>query len=118
MLKDKINNKFMLIYVGLMTFFISCNNVYADEQLIDCQGETMQLIREIFGYIKICIPILLIILGSIDFVKAIISSDEQKMKKATKDFVSRLIIGVVIYFIPSLIEFLFGLIGITSCSVS
>ncbi|MBQ7141320.1 MAG: hypothetical protein IJO32_07455 [Bacilli bacterium] len=114
-------NKFrkisMLFYVGLATYLSFYNKVFADT-VINCAGETMELIREIFGIIKIVVPILLILMGMIDFVKALIANDDQKMKKAQKDFVMRLIIGVVIFFVPSILEYLLSLIGIESCSVS
>lgn len=117
MQKDKFKNMLIMIYVGLTTFLISCNSVYADT-IIDCQnGETMKLIRELFGYVKIAIPVILIVMGSIDFVKAVVASDDQKMKKAQKDFVTRLIVGVAIFFVPSILEFLLSLIEIETCIV-
>lgn len=71
----------------------------------DLLGDT--LISEINSYllyIKIAVPIIIIVMGSIDFGTAFIASDEDKMKKAQKKFIMRLIIGMVIFFIPTIIN--------------
>lgn len=107
----------VLFYIGLTAFLSFYNRVFADTT-INCEGETIKLIKELFGFIKIGIPVLLILMGSIDFVKGIIANDDQKIKKAQKDFVTRLIIGVVIFFVPSIITFLLSLIGIESCDIA
>jgi len=114
--KSKIKKTLMLFYVGLVAFFALYNKAFAEE-VINCEGETIEFIRNIFNIVKIAIPVLLIVLGLMDFVKAIIASDDQKMKKAQKDFITRLIIGAVIFFIPSVLEFLLSLIGIESCNI-
>lgn len=57
-------------------------------------------------YIKIAVPIIIIVMGSIDFGRAFLASDEDAMKKAQKRFIMRLIIGMVIFFIPTIINVL------------
>lgn len=64
-----------------------------------------------FNIIKIIIPVIIIVMGSIDFVKAIISGNDDEMKKSEKNFFKRLIIGVAIFFVFSLVSFLMGLIN-------
>ena len=53
---------------------------------------------------RILIPILLNVFGVIDFGGAIFAGDEEKMKKAQKKFITRLVIGVVIFLIPSVLK--------------
>lgn len=60
-------------------------------------------------YIKIAVPIIIIVMGSLDFGKAFISSDEDSMKKAQKKFIMRLIIGMVIFFLPALVNILLNI---------
>lgn len=62
-----------------------------------------------FLYIKIAVPIILIVMGSLDFGKAFISSDEDAMKKAQKKFIMRLIIAIVIFFIPAIVNALLNI---------
>ncbi len=60
--------------------------------------------------LKILIPILLIILGSIDFAQAVISSDEKQISKSTMKLVQRVIAGVAIFFAPMLVNYIFDLV--------
>ena len=68
-------------------------------------GEKLQnIIKNIINVSRILIPILLKVFGIIDFGSAIFAGDEEKMKTAQKKFITRLIIGVVIFLIPSLLK--------------
>lgn len=70
-----------------------------------------QLVGKILVVFKIVIPILLIIFGMIDLGKAVIASDEKAIKEATNSIIRRLIAAVVIFFVPTLVGAVFGLIG-------
>ena len=45
----------------------------------------------------------------VDFGKAVLAQDEQNMKKAQSTFMKRLIIGVIIFFVPTIINLLLHL---------
>lgn len=66
-------------------------------------------INKILTYIRILVPILVIVLGIVDFSSAVFSSKEEEMKKAQSRFVKRLIIAVIIFLTPSLINLLLDL---------
>lgn len=74
-----------------------------------------KVLRTILNIIRTIAIIILILFGIMDFVKAITSSDEDALKKAGNTFVKRLIIIVLILFIPAIIELLFSLIDKESC---
>ena len=57
-------------------------------------------------------------LGSLDFGKAIVTSDEENMKKAQSRFIKRIIAAVALFFVPLLTQVLLGLFGITSDNAS
>ena len=65
--------------------------------------DLVALLQDLVNIVKIAIPIILIVLGTLDFGKAILSSDENEMKKAQGTFIKRLIIAVAIFLIPSLL---------------
>lgn len=67
------------------------------------------LVGKILGIFKIVIPILVIIFGMIDFGKAVIASKDDEIKKATKSLLMRAIAGIIIFFIPNLVGFVFTL---------
>lgn len=60
--------------------------------------------------IKILVPILLIIIGSIDFGKAVIASNQDAVRKAAKTLTIRIVAGVVVFLIPTIVNFVFELL--------
>lgn len=62
-------------------------------------------ISNIFKWAKYIGPVLVIILGILDFIKAIASQSDDEMKKAQGRFVKRLISAALLYLVPYLIEF-------------
>ncbi len=63
----------------------------------------------IIPLIQIGIPILLIVMGSIDLGKAVIGSDEKKIKEAQGMLVKRAIAAVAVFFISTIVLLLFNL---------
>ena len=59
---------------------------------------------------KIVIPIILIILGMIDLGKAVVSSDDKAISKAVKSLAMRLVAAVAIFFIPTIVSLVIGLV--------
>lgn len=80
---------------------ISCNGILGQD-LVD-------FIDKLYGYIQIAAPILLIILGIVDFSQAVISNDQDALKKATNKFVRRAIVCVIIFFVPLVINILLNI---------
>lgn len=69
---------------------------------------------KIFGYlltlVKVLIPLMLIIFGSIDFSKASLAGDEKEIQAAVRMLIIRSSAGVIIFFVPTLINFAVSLI--------
>lgn len=79
-----------------------------------CTGdasEIWQFIGFVLYVFKIAIPLLLIIFGMIDLGKAVIASDDKEIKNATTKLMKRAIAAVVIFFIPTLVGFIFSIVG-------
>lgn len=66
------------------------------------------------GYIlfvvKILVPLSLIIFGSIDFIKAMVASDPNKIKDSGISLAKRTLAGIIIFFIPTIISLVLSLI--------
>ena len=60
-----------------------------------------------YNLIKILTPIILIVMGMIDFVNATMANDEQKMKKAQKKFITRLLAAIFVFLVMSIVQFVF-----------
>ena len=59
--------------------------------------------------IQIVVPILLIIWGMIDFAKAIIGQDEDKIKAGQKIFMKRLIAAVIVFLVVTIVQLVVNL---------
>ena len=73
-----------------------------------------------FNLIKYIALILLLVLTIIEYAKAIASSNQDAIKKATMNTIKRIIIAAIIFVLPMLIEFLFKILGIyssTTCGI-
>lgn len=56
---------------------------------------------------KIAIPVIIVIMGIMDLGKAVTASKDDEIKKAMKQLAVRLVSGVLIFFIPTIIMFVF-----------
>lgn len=83
------------------------------------EGTLMNLlVYNIFRPIQWLVPILLLILTTLDFGKVVFTDSKDGMEKAKKNFVKRAIMAVVIFFIPTLLEIIFQFVdnqAIKSC---
>lgn len=107
------------------------NDIIGDDENVDCSslfdsknGEysIRELVNEILQYPRIIVPILVILLGMLDLAKAVIASKEDEMKKAQQKFIKRVVIGVVIFFVPLIVNLVMDLadivwegLGYSSC---
>lgn len=69
-----------------------------------------KLVGQILLIFKIVIPILLIIFGMIDLGKAVVGSKDDDVKKAISHLAFRAAAAVVIFFIPTLVGFIFSIV--------
>ena len=73
----------------------------------------------IFRFIQYVGPILVIILTTVDYFKAMMSGDDSATKKVNKRTITRLIAIACLYFIPMIVQLLLNLFDITSdCGIS
>lgn len=75
--------------------------------LAKCDAELkpiMTLIGYVIEFIKIGIPIILIVLGMLDLGKAVIASKEDEVKKARKAFIQRLIYAVAVFAVVWIVQ--------------
>ena len=89
---------------------VSCGNV----------DEIPEKIPELTSFaitiIQIAIPIVLILMGSIDLFKGITANKEDEIKKGQQMFIKRLIYAAVIFFIVVIVKFLISIIADSTTS--
>ena len=84
----------------------------------DCNvlGEFGEDLQSIFNVFKIVAPILTLVLSTYDFVVSITSKAAEGLQKSSKKFVTRLVLVVLLYLLPTLINLLLQLtIGGSIC---
>ena len=62
--------------------------------------------------IRIAIPIIIVLLGTLDLGKAVIAGEDKKIKESQKSFLLRLIYGIAIFFVFNIVYVIFGLLGL------
>lgn len=76
----------------------------------DCEGmlgtDMVEFLQKIFNWIRIIAPIIVIVLTSVDFAGALIKDDKDALSKVTGKLVKRLIVVIVLFFIPTIINFI------------
>lgn len=115
MLNININNYvYSLILDGVREKQDKCPPTKAVLGDVGCEESVAWLLQKIFNYVKIIGPILVVILSSFDFITVIVKSDDEAMGKATKKLTTRLILAALLFFIPTLVQVLLDLFGLTS----
>lgn len=124
----KKNNIFLSVIVLFLTAFLFLNNVEARSKsdninsstttvysAVNCGGETgitnipkkiPQLTSLFITVAEVIVPIVFVIVGSIDLIKAITAQKEDEIKKAQNLFFKRLIIAAVVFFVVAIARLL------------
>ena len=63
-----------------------------------------QIIKAVYLGLQVAVPVLLVIFGMIDLIKAITAGKEDEIKKSQSIFIRRLITGVLVFFILSIVK--------------
>jgi len=75
-------------------------------------GPIVKIIRKgLFPIIQIAIPIILIVLGTIDLGKAVIASDDKKIKEAQSMLIKRAVYAIAIFFVATIVAILMGVVA-------
>lgn len=71
----------------------------------------VQIVGLILKVIQWVVPIILILLGTIDLVKAVIAGKEDDIKKNQTTLIKRVIAAVIVFLVPLIVGILMGMIG-------
>ena len=97
----------LLVLFGLaMPVFaedVACTkDIVIDSKILD----TVHLIILV---LQIAVPVLLVIFGMIDLIKALVAGKEDEIKKSQSIFIRRLITGVLVFFVVVIVRLVFNL---------
>lgn len=74
-------------------------------------ADLVTFIHNVIVLIKIAVPVILVILGMLDFAKGVIASKEDEIKKGQQTFIKRLIAAAFVFFIITIVQLVMGLIS-------
>lgn len=86
---------------------VSCGN----NLLTNIPATIPRIISILYTVIQIAVPIVLVILGSIDLIKGITAGKEDDVKKGQQMFVKRLIAAAIVFFVFILVKFVISLVA-------
>lgn len=74
------------------------------------------LLDQILTWMTIIGMLLVVVLSSIDFLTVVVKSDDEAMAKAAKKFGIRLVLAVLLFFVPTITNAILDIFGLTSQS--
>ena len=81
------------------------------ESICNDLAPVLRLVGIVVKGIQIFVPIILIIIGMLDFAKAVTEKDDGKIKDAEKKLINRAIAAVLVFLVIFLVSILMKLIG-------
>lgn len=78
---------------------------------VDDEDSVAWLIKKVLNYVRIAGPVLVLILTSVDYLRALIQSDDETMAKINKKLGTRLLLVVLLFLIPTLVNVVLSLVG-------
>jgi hypothetical protein len=114
-------------FIVILLTFCFIPNVSADftcaafgsDVLID--DKIANVVSTIIRFIQVVIPVILVIYGMVDFIRAIMAQKEDEIKKGQQTFIKRLIAAAFVFFIIAIVKMVIGFVasdteGIMSCA--
>ena len=92
------------------------NLSFTGNYTVDC--DDFEVLKIIYNAVIIIAPVLVILFGSIDYTKAVLASDAEKMKKAQKKFVPRLIAAVLLILVPIIVRLILSFADLSDSALS
>ena len=92
-------NSFMLIAAKLPSY---CTDILPIIRIIK---------NGVFPLIQMGIPIILLLLGTIDLGKAVLSSEDKEVKAAQSRLIKRILYAVVIFFMTTIVSLVFNIVA-------
>ena len=108
----------MIMNKLLIKFFMLFNtlNVYADDGYVAqnfCSDiiKTLRLVSISVMIVRICVPIFIIVMGTMDIYNTVSSGKNDDLKKKLTTLGKRMIIGLIVFFIPTIVRLVVNGLG-------
>lgn len=114
-----MKKKMLLLFI-VLGFVLLCSEPVLAANIASCESTIQgaiidekipKIISTIVTVIKVVIPILLVIMGMLDFAKSMSAGKEEDIKKGQKIFVKRLISGALVFLVFTFVQFVISFVA-------
>lgn len=83
-----------------------------DTAKVNCSslGLLRKDLQGIFKLLKFAAPIIVVVMSTYDFIRAVVGKVDGEMKKAFKKLLKRFVFAMLLFFLPNILDFFLGLI--------
>lgn len=109
----------ILLIVFLIVLVTGCekiDNVDFNAMCIKCGKDVyfpvflVKLVANLVEFVKIMVPVAIIIVGMIELVKAVIAGEEKQMSESKDKLIRKFVSGIMIFLVFAVVQFLFTVI--------
>lgn len=122
---DKMKKKVLILLIISLILLVNIDLISAadynnyEEATVSCGAGMLdkiptaipKVVSIVYKVIQIAVPVVLVVIGSLDLAKSITSEKEDEIKKSQKLFIKRLISAGLVFFVFSGIKFLISLVA-------
>lgn len=113
-ISDSINSNSVVAVISSLKDNKECKGILGNP---DNEDSVAWFLVKILDYLKLLGPLMILVLSSLDFAKAILMSDDESLKKAQSSLITRLILAALLFVLPTLIEVVLDIFGFTSSDI-
>lgn len=95
-----------------------CGSKYADDAVMrNIPADVPRIIRFIYIFLQVLVPIGIVVVSSIDLFKAISAQKEDDIKKGQQTLIKRIVAAVIIFFVFAIVKLVLSVISDNSDSI-
>ena len=87
--------------------YVKCGNGIIDKMPSQIQDVT----KSLYDLAMVVTPIILIVMGTIDLTKGIMSGKEEEMKKGRETFIKRIVVGIIVFLVALITRFAVSIVA-------
>ena len=110
--------KISKILFAFAVFFTLKTSVFAESFYCKSLGQEVQIdyqvahiVKYVILAIQIAVPIILVIMGTIDLAKGVIAQKDDEIAAGRKTFIKRLITGALVFFVFAIVKLVISMTG-------
>lgn len=112
----------LLFLFATQMFFMMTSKIFAATTKVSCGNITgipkkiPELTNMAMTIVQVIVPVLLVVMGSLDFFKGITAQKEDEIKKGQQIFIKRLIMAALVFFVFVIVKFFISMVASSSSS--